>query len=68
MEAPLGPPIVVVFRTALSNFSQAGWATKEDWLRHQVHIGQLYRKQPLPAVMDFYGKPAWLQSDVPVRR
>ena len=33
-----------------------GWASKEDWIKHQTLIGQLYRKQSLAEVMAFMEK------------
>ncbi len=38
---------------ATSVGSQNGWASKEDWVRHQTIISRLYRTQKLVEVMNF---------------
>lgn len=49
MTTSLRLPNAVEVPTATN---QSNWATKEDWIRHQELIGQLYRKRPLKEVMD----------------
>ena len=36
--------------------NRIGWASKEDWIRNQTLIGQLYRQQSLAEVMAFMEK------------
>ena len=36
--------------------NRSGWASKEDWIRNQTLIGQLYRQQSLAEVMAFMEK------------
>ena len=38
---------------ATSVGSQSGWASKEDWVRHQTLISRLYGTQKLVEVMNF---------------
>ena len=45
-EAPLATP----------QTNRSGWASKEDWIKHQTLIGQLYRQQSLAKVMAFMEK------------
>ena len=41
------------FSGSPNNAIQSGWATKEDFIRHQTLIGQLYQRQTLAEVMRF---------------
>lgn len=35
------------------NEKHGAWATKEDWIKHQRLIGQLYEKQTLAEIMRY---------------
>ena len=48
--------------TAASGIHQTGWATKQDWARHRVLIGQLYEKGTLREVMDLMEKQHGLRA------
>ena len=41
---------------ATSQTNRNGWASKDDWIKHQTLIGQLYRQQSLAEVMAFMEK------------
>ena len=51
MAVPLGPLDVARTPMPTPTISQSGWATKEDWIKHQALIGQLCRKQTRVEVM-----------------
>ena len=53
MAASSVPPDVFGAPSATPQINRKGWASKDDWIKHQTLIGQLYRQQPLAEVMTF---------------
>ncbi|KAL9128044.1 MAG: hypothetical protein Q9175_007613 [Cornicularia normoerica] len=53
MATSIVSPNAVGATVATTYASQSGWATKEDWIRHQALIEHLYRKQTLAKTIDF---------------
>ena len=53
MASSSGSPCAVRAPIAAPNENKGGWATKEDWIKHQRLIGQLYEKQTLAKVMSY---------------
>ena len=52
MATSSGPPNPTRTPTIEHNADQGGWATKDDWVKHQALIAQLYKKHVLAEVMD----------------
>lgn len=53
MATSLEPPYAVTAPMITPNTNKSSWATKDDWLKYQAVIRQLYGQQPLAEVMEF---------------
>ncbi|KAM0796927.1 hypothetical protein BDR22DRAFT_975663 [Usnea florida] len=53
MAASSVPPDFLEAPSATPQINRKGWVSKDDWIKHQTLIGQLYRQQPLAEVMTF---------------
>lgn len=53
MATSPGPADAIRAPLTAPNENHGAWATKEDWIKHQRLIGQLYEKRTLAEVMNY---------------